>query len=55
MYETKDKVIDHDTKTRKGGERQDEVETFIAFECFSSMIKHMERVSHMTSQTDGQT
>ena len=28
---------------------------FIPFECFQTMMKHVEQVFHMTSQTHGQT
>ena len=36
-------------------ELRGEVETLISFECFQTMMKHVEGVFHMTRQTNGQT
>ena len=48
-------VFNHDMKTCKNDERRGEAETFVSFKCLWSMIRNVERVCRMTSQTHGQT
>ena len=48
-------MFGHNMKTWESDERRGEAETFISFECLQNMIKHVEGVFHMTSQTHGQT
>ena len=55
IHETQVIVLHHGMKTRERDERRDEAELFISFECFQTMMKHVERVFHMAFQTHGET
>ena len=48
-------MFHHGMRARESDERRGEAETFISFECFETMMKHVELMFHMTSQTRKQT
>ena len=53
IYQARAPVFDHDTKTSESDERRGEAKTFITFESFLGMIKHMEQVFDVTSSKTG--
>ena len=55
IYETRVPLFYHGMKTWEGHARWGEAGTFTSFNCFWTMMKQVEWVFHMTSQTPGQT
>ena len=55
-YKNTSSIVFHlDIKTLENNERIGEAKLFISFECFWTIMKHLEQVFHMTSQTHEQT